>query len=285
MMKNNHWDLPEYRKVPADCLQKSDRGGKVECIEYSIVYNGSEHIKHACVYLPGEQPAEGVEYDVLYLMHGAGGNADTYFGGAAEDSPLKNLLDNMIDKNELKPLIVVTPTFSVPGSTDEPALIREFQHELEEKLIPLVDEKYCTKPSRDHRAFDGFSIGSVTTWYAFIHHLRSFRYFIPMSGDCWALGIMGGKNKPGETAAFLAEAVKASGYDSADFFIYTATGSNDRAEQNETPQIEAMKKFGDPFIYGNNMDTSNLYYMVVEGASHKYSAVNNYLYNILPGIF
>ena len=59
-------------------------------------------------------------------------------------------------------------------------------------LIPAVEGTYSTyadnvtpegiKASRDHRAFGGFSMGSVATWHTFLNCLDAFRYFMPSSG-------------------------------------------------------------------------------------------------------
>ena len=46
-------------------------------------------------------------------------------------------------------------------------------------------------------------MGGVTTWYAFIDNLDLFRYFMPMSGDCWSFGEIGSIPYQKETAALL----------------------------------------------------------------------------------
>ena len=43
--------------------------------------------------------------------------------------------------------------------------------------------------SRNHRAFCGFSMDSVTTWHTFEYCLPYFRYFLPSSGDLASDGI------------------------------------------------------------------------------------------------
>ena len=77
--------------------------------------------------------------------------------------------------------------------------------ELVEDLLPAVESKFHTyaetmtpagfKATREHRAFGGFSMGSVTTWYAFIENLPYFSKFVPLSGDSWAIEQMGGETK------------------------------------------------------------------------------------------
>lgn len=66
-----------------------------------------------------------------------------------------------------------------------------YHNELINDLIPAVESKYSTYAkssshedivkSREHRAFGGFSMGSVTTWHTFVNNLDSFKYFITSS--------------------------------------------------------------------------------------------------------
>ena len=191
----------------------------------------------------------------------------------------------MILKGLIGPLIVVTPGYYNPGSRDDELLVREFHAELENSLIPAIESRYRTFGTRDHRVFGGFSMGSVTTWYTFINNLDSFRYFLPMSGDSWAVERMGGATRSEETALLLSRIPNASGYANNEFFIFAATGTEDMAYENETLQIEAMKKNDDVFVYGADSKTSNLYYMVAEGGRHTYAAMNDYIYNALPFFF
>src|SRR5690606_7426686 len=176
------------------------------------------------VYLPyGYDPNDKEKrYNVLYLMHGGGENEDLIFGGPGENRELKNILDHMIANGDIEPLIVVTPTFY--GGMNDVAL---FHDELISVVVPLVETTYNThaksgsledlKASRAHRAFGGFSMGSVTTWHVFANKLDYFKYFVPLSGDSWALGERGGGIKPRETAEFLADVARKSGYAPQDY--------------------------------------------------------------------
>ncbi|GJM78357.1 hypothetical protein HMSSN139_08530 [Paenibacillus sp. HMSSN-139] len=109
---------------------------------------------------------------------------------------MKKIIDHMIANGDIEPMIVVTPTFY--GGKNDTAL---FHEELIQTIMPLVETKYRTyaksaslddlKASRAHRAFGGFSMGSVTTWYTFIHNLDYFKYYLPLSGDSWGIGVKG----------------------------------------------------------------------------------------------
>lgn len=203
---------------------------------------------------------------------------------------MKRVLDNMISKGDIEPLIVVTPTFN--GGKNDTAY---FHEELINNIIPLVETTYNTyakseklvdlKASREHRAFGGFSMGSVTTWYAYINCLDYIKYFIPLSGDCWAIAQTAGESKAMETAEYLAKVAKDGGYEPNDYYIFCATGSLDIAYPNMVPQIEAMKKLDDTFIYSANLNKGNFYFLVCDVGTHAWNWVNHYIYDILPDLF
>ena len=132
---------------------------------------------YACVYLPYGY-SEEEHYNILYVMHGGGGSQASLFG-STNGNDFKNAVEHLIERREIQPMIIVTPTFyterhgsiSVSGSWDA---VREFLDELVNYLMPAVESTYSTyaetaddagfAASREHRAFSGFSMGSVTTW-------------------------------------------------------------------------------------------------------------------------
>jgi len=283
-----------FTPMPTDYLALSDKPGSIETLTYEAEnQEGGKDKKKLHVYLPhGYNAADkNTKYNVLYLMHGGGENEDLLFGGPGENRALKKILDNMIARGDIEPLIVVTPSFY--GGKNDVAL---FHEELIGTIVPLVEAKYNTyakstapvdlKASRDHRAFGGFSMGSVTTWHLFAQGgLDYFKYYIPLSGDSWALGERSGGLKPEETAEFLARIVRKSPYKPQDFYIFSATGTQDIAYPNLKPQIEAMKKHADVFRYSSDAAKGNFYFMEAEGGSHTWHWQNQYIYNILPDLF
>lgn len=280
-------------------FQDENCRGRIERFEY-VGAEGAE--KYALVYLPyGYYDAPERRYDMLYMMHGGGGSPDAWL----DSCPFKNMLDRSFAAGEAKPMIVVFPSFykdksnrTADGGIDhdfEHSSVLTFQRELTEQLIPAVEGRYRsfaegTDPealikARDHRAFSGFSMGAVNTWYAFYLHADYFSVIIPLSGDCWALGLKGGSEKPKETALAIMEAVKAKGLGPDDFRIYAATGTEDIAYENLTPQIEAMKQLTDFFRFSEDYAEGNLHYLLGEGMIHEYPAVCRYVYEYLPYLF
>jgi len=279
--------------------QEEPRRGRLERLDYT----GAGGVrKHARVYLPfGYDDAPARRYDVLYLMHGGGGNPEHWL----ELCPVQNMLDAAFAKGEAAPMLVVFPTYyaappsRVPGEVD-PAFERnsvlEFQtKELVQRLLPAVEGTYRTfaagadqaalKNAREHRAFGGFSMGAVNTWCAFQLHLDCFAVFVPLSGDSWALGPLAGGTRAGETAALLCESVREAGFGPEDFHIYAATGTEDMAYVSLTPQIEAMKAIDDMFRFREDRAGGNLHYLLGQGMDHSYEDVCQYLYNYLPYLF
>lgn len=297
-INNNISDNFSIKDIPSDYLRVSSQQGTVEKFEYET--NSYDKLarnlkKSAYIYLPYgyDENDSSTKYNIIYLLHGGGGNNRRYL---VENNYLKNILDNMIEKKELDPLIVVTPTYYDNDNSDSSVsgsgvATEKFHNEVINDLIPQVEMKYNTylvdtskeniEASREHRAFGGFSIGSVATWYEFIYDLDYFKYFLPMSGDSWILGTQASANgKAKETAEYLSNVVNNSKYKD-DFYIFAVTGTDDIAYNAEKNQIEEMKKLN-TFKYGYDKNNNNLYFGILEGGLHDYSYIRQYIYNALP---
>ncbi|MBQ6795486.1 MAG: enterochelin esterase [Clostridia bacterium] len=277
-------DVPENYRAEID-------GGVIEKIFYTAKADGDNTEKHAYVYLPPCYD-EKKAYDIFYFMHGGGDGAESYFFGEGREGHLKNMLDHMIKDGLIKPLIVVTPTFYT-GGTDGSIKsayehVKKFPDELREDLMPAVEKKYNRKVydmenSREYRMFGGFSMGSACVWEVLIKSLENFKYFMPISGDCWAVEEYGGGKSAVETAKLLSEVVKKSKYKD-NFFIYAVTGTDDVAYAAMKGQIEAMEGF-EEFKLTRNEEAGNLAWNVKEGGVHRYESIEKYLYTALPLLF
>lgn len=300
-------DVLKLDEIPDEYLQTSSQSGQVVRINYdSNTYDDENRYmnKYAYVYLPYGYDAddEDTQYDIFYLMHGWTGDAELYLGGENGDRPLKRILDNLIANGDMKPMIVVTPTYyqdnEEKASTveeEDSILTANFYHELLNDLMPAVESTYHTyaksvdeaglKASREHRIFGGFSMGAVTTWYTFLHDLDYFKYFMPISGDSWIISEMGmGRDEKtaDETAEYLNDYVQDSGYTQDDFVIYALTGTDDTAYPALNRQIEAMKNYPESFTCSDTASKGNLFFQVAEGGVHNYTSMIQYIYNALP---
>ena len=281
----------KFKDMPQEYTRPNEKAGKIVSFKYKTRNHkteGSAEIEKTClVYLPAgyDEKDTKTQYNILYLMHGAGGNESTFFRGEGQNTPLKNTFDNMIAKGDIKPLIVVTPTL---GNVD--AL--DFHTELVKDLIPAVEKQYHTyakdvtaegiHASKWHRAFGGFSLGGVTTWAVFDHCIDQIGCYIPISGDSWAAGQFQGAG----AAKYFADTFTMTGYKPTDFRVYAGCGStSDMANPNLTPQIDAMKKYPDIFKYCDNFKDGNLYLAISEKSGHDNTTIMNTLYNGLPKMF
>lgn len=278
--------IGKTKAIPYEYYEAAKHRGKVVKIEYDT-FNYSNYkeaiTKPAYVYLPYGYDKNDTEtkYNTFYMMHGWTGTADELFG--ADFSYVKNILDNMIENGDMKPVIVIAVTFDPNNRANSFSnSVRElsvFHNELANELVPTIESEFHTYEDREHRAFGGFSLGAVTTWYQFVYNLDLFKYFLPMSGDCWILGTYGGLNRPKKTAKYLANVVSESGYGKNDFYIYAVTGSNDAVFDQINNQVQAMMELRDDFT------SNNFQYNIKPGGVHNFHAVMEYIYNGLPTFF
>ena len=245
--------------------------------------------KRAIVYLPYGY-SEDQRYNVFYLMHGGWSDETTYLGTPEKPNVLVNVIDHAIQDGKMEPVIVVCPTYNNENPDDSAdyglalQLTDNYHNELVNDLIPAVEGTYSTyaegtsvqelEASRDHRAFAGFSMGSVATWHTFQYCLDYFRYFLPSSGNLTSDG------------AYMESLVTDSGHKPEDFFIYAMSGTEDFAYAGFSSQIEAMLHApGGTFTASETESGGNLAYRVQEGNSHDGEAAMQYIYNGLIWIW
>ncbi|MBQ9326870.1 MAG: hypothetical protein IJ246_13985 [Clostridia bacterium] len=251
------------REIPKGYLEKAGTQGTIQKIPYGE--------KYVLLYCP-----KGEAKSIFYLIHGGGGNQERFFC-----PEFLNMVDHMIETGELEPMYIVSPTYYDPGETDKSpghsgTAVAKFSAELRNAIIPAVSQYLGQTFDRTHRAIGGFSMGGVTTWYAFLEALDLFYWFMPMSGDCWAMGEKGGGDHPDETAKALYDA--ASRQPECDFRIHAMTGTKDIAFPNLDPQMKAMEKY--PDVFGKRVR-----YETLEGGVHDYDTIFRYLYHGMPGLF
>lgn len=271
----------DLKEIPSEYFSVADEQGTLMELTYdtweskTYAEKTEKLTKRAIVYLPYGYD-ENREYNTFYYMHGGWGNETTQMGTPERPSGFKNVIDHAIQNGEIEPMIVVCPTYNNESPEDSAnytlafyTLTVNYHNELVNDLIPAVDSTYSTVADRDHRAFGGFSMGSVTTWYTFVNCLDEFRYFIPSSG---AMDYQGND---------VDAAVTASGHSPDDFFIFACTGTDDFEYRNFTNQIEGMLGQSS----GNFVEGENIVFYVKEGYSHDGRAATEYTYNGLRSIW
>ena len=258
------------RPIPDEYLAECPHGGRLEELQIP-------DFSPVAVYLPFGYDGDDRRYSTFYLLHGGGGNPYSLF---SEDGLLKNMLDHMIDRGDIDPLIVVAPTYYPPGESGKGIAysydaVRDFGPILLGRIVPLVDGTYRTLPDRKSRGIGGFSMGAVATWYVLMAGLNLFHWFMPLSGDCWICGETGGGKHARQTAGLICDTVQGG-----DFYIHALTGSEDIAFPNLDPQMRAMKEYSHVFSFGKNIR-----YSVLEGGVHDYPDIRRYIFNALPEFF
>ena len=187
------YDLPNGYKSP------TDKPGEIHEETYTTYLYDSEGNKGEeieailYVYTPnGYDPSK--EYNIVYLMHGIGDDEGYWLGaGAYAEGGEKytkatakyttNVFEHMIADGLCDEAILVTPTFTdqfeggeVDGDTPTSDLI-SFSYQFRSDIIPFVESKYSTYAggdtsednliaTRDHRAYAGLSMGSMTGFQA-----------------------------------------------------------------------------------------------------------------------
>jgi acetyl esterase/lipase len=277
----------EIEEIPDEYFEASNQPGTLTDLYYdtyeSFSYDEKSKPlkKHAVVYLPYGY-SKDQKYDVFYLMHGGWGDETRTLGTPGNPSSFKNVIDHAIAGGEIKPLIIVCPTYN---NTNENGLdsanfslamqlTRNYHNELLHDLIPAVEGTYSTYAvstsaedliaSRDHRGFGGFSMGSVATWRTFQYGLDYFRYFLPMS--C------------GTTLDDKEIFAAARGHDPDDYFVFVMTGTDDFAYSYDEARTNLMRSSA----YFTDIDEKadgNFAYRVKKGYSHDGNAAMEYTYN------
>lgn len=292
LFTKNARDIPEELIViSAEYRKTAAQEGTLAKLNYetwesfSYEQHSQKLNKTAWVYLPYGYD-EKQAYNIFYLSHGGWSNEETVLGTDSQPSELKYAVDHAIQDGRMKPMILVCPTYNNTSGRDSwdyslaLQLTDQFHNELMNDLIPAVEGRYHTwadydtssenlKATRDHRGFGGFSMGSVNTWHTFQYCLDYFRYFMPMSGN------MG-------DGAWIDAVVRSSDWTDEDFFIWTATGTEDFAASGFSYQINSMvNDYSDTFHLANNEACGNVSYRIYEGGTHGPEASNQYTFNAL----
>lgn len=290
--------------------QECEQKGTVETIEYTApayaineVLGRHESIdKSVRVYLPYGYDASQ-QYDVLYLLHGTGGDDAYWLVKEKTGLPTVNVLDNMMAQGICKPMIVVTPDWNadLKGKKNKiaddvaaayGAKLREsinnrndlwclfFEQELVNDIIPLVEGKYATYAkgdtsaeklvaTRDHRALAGLSRGSTTTFRSMVAHTDLFAWYGCFSG-AWV-----------NTDAFETAMQDTFAAGRPIRYWYNGNGTADFSLGNHAKFINQMRDdLSGLFVEGENMA-----FVVKEGSAHTYENWLTDLYNVLLVFF
>lgn len=138
------------------------------------------------VYTPSGYETGRSEYPVLYLLHGMGGDEEAWqdLGRAVQ------ILDNMIGKGEVVPMIVVMPNgnaerVAAPGYAPGNHYMPEGKHSVAPQgafekefpeIIKYVEDNYRVKSDKESRAIAGLSMGGGHAWRISMDYPDKFDY-------------------------------------------------------------------------------------------------------------
>ncbi len=136
--------------------------------------------RNALVYTPpGYSPKK--KYNVLYLLHGIGGDENEW----NDQMNPQNILDNLYAENKLEPMIVVFPNGRAMeddrpiGDIFDPekiAAFERFEDDLLNDLIPYIESEYPVWKNRHHRALAGLSMGGGQSLNFGLNNLDTFSW-------------------------------------------------------------------------------------------------------------
>jgi enterochelin esterase-like enzyme len=142
------------------------------------------------VYTPYGYETSGMDYPVLYLLHGGGGDEDAWNNmGRA-----RQILDNLIEKGLARPMICVMPngnpgqqaarTQLLPERTfdrNDPDFANLYVKSLVNDIIPFVESHYRVIAKPEARAVSGLSMGGGHTLAVTSMFPGTFGYICPLS--------------------------------------------------------------------------------------------------------
>jgi enterochelin esterase family protein len=131
--------------------------GQVAAVHYQSKALGVPRRMH--VYTPPGYTTSNQRYPVLYLLHGAGDNDQSWLMAGRANF----IFDNLIAAGKAKPMIVVMPAgHTPPGQGGAPAA-DAFARDLLGDVVPYVERNYRTLAGREQRAIAGLSMGGQQT--------------------------------------------------------------------------------------------------------------------------
>jgi enterochelin esterase-like enzyme len=153
----------EQKPAPAgfDSIRNDVARGKVETVEYDSKTVGNR--RKAIIYTPPGYSQEN-KYNVLYLLHGIGGDETEWLKHGKPEV----ILDNLYAEKRLAPMIVVMPNGRAmkddrPGENifapEKVQAFADFENDLLTDLIPFVETHYPVLTGRENRALAGLSMG------------------------------------------------------------------------------------------------------------------------------
>lgn len=290
-------DSRVQNQVPQEYFtpMKPEQRGTIEKLTYeTYIYDFYESnqipeeewqtVEKSCyVYLPAGYSSEK-QYNVYYLMHGAGGSEADWFSmnvdGTTEylRGDLLAMVDFMIANGKMDPVIFVSATINTDVSALGTAIsnrfaagnaVAGFPKELKNDLIPAVESHYATyakdtsleglRASRGHRAFGGLSLGAFVVWNSMAEAMDVMAYYAPLANSC----VLGGNEKEAMTRLYG----QMTGGEMAQYplgFLFAGCGKKDHTWDGHMATVDAIYELAQ----GNLVCGENFYSFNPENGTH-----------------
>lgn len=229
------------------------------------------------IYTPAGYENSKERFPVLYLLHGLGGDEESWMtlGRASQ------ILDNLIAQGKAKPMIVVMTnghisTTAAPGESPQgfykpvmmisDALNGEMEFYFKE-IIEFTESNYRAKKDADNRAIAGLSMGGFHSLFISANYPKTFGYI-----GLFSPAVIPPKNATSE--------------------IYKNLDDKLKTQLNNQYKLYWIAIGKDDFLYKNvadfrkKLDAMNFKYRYVESAGgHTWSNWRTYLTDFLPLLF
>ncbi|SPE60859.1 exported hypothetical protein [Verrucomicrobia bacterium] len=171
-------DKPAFPDPPSgfDVKREDIPHGSLAMIEYDSKTVGTK--RKMQVYTPPGYSKDR-KYQVLYLLHGIGGDETEWQRFCSPNI----VLDNLLADQKVVPMIVVMPNGRAQKNDraegdvfrSGPAFAN-FERDLLDDVIPAIEARYSVQADREHRALAGLSMGGGQSLNFGLAHLDTFAW-------------------------------------------------------------------------------------------------------------
>jgi S-formylglutathione hydrolase FrmB len=276
---------------------------------------GDAIIKKCNVYLPAgyDKNDKNTKYNVLYLLHGVGGNRYEWLNGSGNidgNFVICNIFDNLIANGDIDPLIIVFPEGRSAHDWEDNSFNADgtnmlgfyyFDYELRYDLIPFIESEYNTYANitevsseeiaynRMHRAIAGLSMGGMQTLNLIVGGYRCDSAVYTGTKSSWSNGLDTTVLAPGMEDLFVYVGAFSNAPTSSDGkvlgasiascgyrmnLLYITCGDKDGVA-GEDGYAKAVE--GLTGAVEDNVD--NYYQILITGGEHNFDVWNNGAYN------
>lgn len=231
--------------------------GSVHKVWYTAKELGYD--RRMSIYTPPGYEQNKKKYPVLYLLHGAGGNEESWltFGRTAQ------IMDNLIAQGRIVPMIVVmtsgaTKSQAAPGDCPGDGLYKpvsgssyDSSYEVQfQDVLDYVESSYRVIKKKSGRAIAGLSMGGEQAFQTALNYPETFDYVGIFSGVPRVRKINGNELKVEIYENTLEKLYKE--FDNGLKLYYIAVGVDDSLYGNSKWLRETLDAKGLPYIYNES---------------------------------